>query len=449
MLPSHGIPRDELMATLERYREDDLAWRSGRTFGYVYDAGPEVEAVAREAFTRYLSENALDPTSFPSLLRLENELLGIARAHLRGGPDAAGAFTSGGTESILCAVKAARDLARATRPEVREPEMVLPETAHAAFHKAGHYLGVKPIVTGVDPVTMAADPEAIRAALGPRTILVVGSAPSYAHGVVDPIREIAGLAADRGLPCHVDACVGGWLLPFLARLGQAVPEFDLAVPGVTSISMDLHKYAFTPKGASIVLYRTAALREHQIYACATWSGYSVINMTVQSSKSGGPLAAAWAVLRFLGDDGYLAIARRVRDATRALLEGLPAAGMRVVGRPDMCVLAFTCDDASVFHIADEMRERGWYVQPQLRRGASPETLHLTVGPMNEPLVAPFLVDLAASAEAARRLPPPASIPVDLAAGLPRRMAPVQALMNQASPALVERALIEHWGRIFR
>jgi glutamate/tyrosine decarboxylase-like PLP-dependent enzyme len=313
--------KEEIFATLEGYRAGDIEWRTGRTFGFVYDAGPEVEEVAKKAFTMYLSENGLDPTSFPSLLRMENEVMALAREQLGAGPDAAGAFTSGGTESILCAVKAARDMARATRPELRDPEIVLPESAHAAFHKAGHYFGVKMVTTGVDPVTMAADPAAIRAAVGPRTILVVASAPSYAHGVVDPVREIAAVAAERDLPCHVDACVGGWMLPYFRRLGAEIPDYDFRVPGVTSMSMDLHKYAFAPKGASVVMYRNAALRRHQIYACSGWSGYSVVNMTVQSSKSGGPLAAAWATLRFLGDEGYLELARKMRAITAALIDG--------------------------------------------------------------------------------------------------------------------------------
>ncbi len=449
MLPTKGQSKEDLFATLESYREGDIAWRSGRSFGFVYDAGPEVEAVAKQAFTMYLSENGLDPTSFPSLLRIENELMAMAREHLHGGPEAAGAFTSGGTESILCAVKAARDLARVARPDVREPEMVLPETAHAAFHKAGHYFGVKPVMTGVDPVTMAADPEAIRAAITPRTILVVASAPSYAHGVVDPVREIAAMAAERDLPCHVDACVGGWLLPFFRRLGTEVPEYDFRVPGVTSISMDLHKYAFAPKGASVIMYRSAALRRHQIFACAGWSGYSVVNMTVQSSKSGGPVAAAWAVLRFLGDEGYLDLARRMRATTQAVIEGLPRAGMRVVGRPDMCVLSFTTEEASVFHVADEMRERGWYVQPQLRRGDVRENLHLTIGPTNERWIPRFLDDLAASVETARTLPPPSTFAVDPSAGLPRRLAPVHDMLNNLPAEAVEKLLVEYWTQIFR
>lgn len=443
-----GLSRQEIFETLARYKEADVPWREARAFGFVYDGGREVEAVAREAYGAFLGENGIDPTSFPSLLRIENELMATARAQLHGGPDSVGAFTSGGTESILCAVKAARDLARAARPDVREPEMVLPVTAHAAFHKAAAYFGVRAVVTPVDPTTRAADPDAMRAAMSPRTILVVGSAPSFAHGVVDPIREIAAIAAERDVPCHVDACVGGWLLPYFRQLGQDVPDFDFRVPGVTSMSMDLHKYAFAPKGASVVFYRNAALRRHQIFACAEWTGYSVINMSVQSSKSGGPLAAAWAVTRFLGHEGYLELARRTRTATRALLDGGTRLGMSVVGRPDMCVVALAFDEASVFHVADELHERGWHVQPQHARGGAPEALHFTLGPTHEPVIEGFLGDLAASLEAARPLPPPETLVPDLSRGLPRRMAAVHAQLNRLPPSEVEKLLVEFWGQIF-
>lgn len=447
ILPARGESREAIFAALDELRRGDLAWREGRAFGFVYDAGPEVEAVAKQAYAAFLGENGLDPTSFPSLLRLENEVLAMARAQLGAPEGAAGAFTSGGTESILCAVKAARELARERRPELTAPEMVLPITAHAAFHKAAQYFGVRPVVTAVDPVTMAADPEAVRGAIGERTILVVASAPSYAHGVVDPVREIAAAAAAREVPCHVDACVGGWLLPCFRQLGQVVPDYDFSVPGVTSMSMDLHKYAFTPKGASVVMYRSEALRRHQIFASAGWTGYSVVNMTVQSSKSGGPIAAAWAVLRFLGADGYLALARRMRDATREIAAGATRLGMRVVGRPDMSLLALTGGD--VFHIADELKERGWYVQPQLARGPAPAALHLTIGPTHAPQVAAFLADLEASIAAARALPPSSSLAPDLSHGLPRRLAAVHAALNAMPPAEVEALLVGFWGQLFR
>ncbi len=291
-IPPRGASREQVLSRLEAFRAGDMPWRDGRTWAYVYDPGREAESLIKEAYASYLSENALDPTVFPSALRMENEIVAMAATHLAGDASVVGNFTSGGTESILLAVKAAREWARAERPELDEPEIVLPETAHAAFHKACHYLGVRAVPAAVDAASFRADPDAMRAAISPRTILLVGSAVSYAHGVVDPIPEIARLAQERGLLCHVDACIGGFLLPYFRRLGGDHPDFDFRVPGVTSISLDLHKYAFAAKGASTILYRDAALRRHQLWACSSWSGYTLINATVQSTKSAGPVAGA-------------------------------------------------------------------------------------------------------------------------------------------------------------
>ncbi|GIW41782.1 MAG: aspartate aminotransferase family protein [Candidatus Binatia bacterium] len=473
-LPEKGLSPEEILRRLETYRSDDMPWREGRTWAYIYDPGREAEEVIHRAYTMYLTENALDPTVFPSTLRLENEVIGIAAEHLGGDDQVVGNFTSGGTESILLAVKAARDYARKTRPGIERPEMVLPVTAHAAFQKAGHYLGVEPVLVPVDPVSFRADVEAIRRAITPRTILLVGSAVSYAHGVVDPIPEIAALARERAIWLHVDACMGGFLLPYFRRLGAEFPDFDFRVDGVTSISMDFHKYAFAAKGASSVLYRSREYRKCQMYACANWPGYTVINATVQSTKSAGPVAAAWAVLHFFGDEGYLEIARRVKEATEKVVRGIEAIpGLRVLGRPDMNLVAFTSDEASVFHIVDEMRARSWYVQPQLAYPGSKENIHLSINPTSVRWVEDFLRDLRDAVESAKKLPPgklaalvrehlPAGGSFDentfdalaAAAGiegekLPSRMAEINEVLNALSPAQREELLVEFLDRLYR
>ncbi len=405
-IPKTGQSKDELFETMEGFRADDADWRSGRTWGYVYDAGREAREVAKRAYSMFLSENALDPTVYPSLLRFENEVVAMVTAHLEAPEGVVGNFTSGGTESIMLAVKAARDSFRARRPEIREPEMILPVTAHAAFQKAAHYLDVKPVLVPVADQTFKADVAAMKQAIGPNTILLVGSAPSYAHGVIDPIGEIGQLALEHDLLFHVDACIGGFLLPYFRRLGAPVPDFDFRVSGVTSLSIDLHKYAYCAKGASLVLYRDRDLRKHQVFSCARWTGYSVVNPTVQSSKSGGPLAAAWAVLNFIGDDGYLEFARSLREATQKIVAGIDASeDLHMLGRPEMSLMAFTSDTVSVFHVADEMKQRGWYVQPQLSFSGSKQNIHLSVAPSNVPWVDELLADLAESVEAARQLPP--------------------------------------------
>jgi len=385
-----------------------------------------------------------------------------------------GNFTSGGTESIILAVKTARDHARATRPTVTRPEVILPVTAHAAFQKACHYLDVVPVRVPVDTTTFKADVDAIGRAITPNTVLLVGSAVSYAHGVVDDIPALGALAQERGLLLHVDGCMGGFLLPYFRRLGVAVPPFDFSVPGVTSISMDFHKYAFAAKGASVILQRNKDLRRHQIYTCAQWTGYSVVNPTVQSTKSGGPLAAAWAALNFIGDDGYLKLARQALDATTAIVAAIDAMDdLRMLGRPQMNMVAFTSDTVNVFHIIDEMKTRGWYVQPQLGFHGSKENIHLSVNPASAKWVEPFLEDLKACTAIAKTMPSgaiaatireafatvaPADVTPEMlgqmlamagAGGnaLPTRMAEVNEVLNALPAGLTEVLLTEYMNQL--
>ena len=475
-IPKKGLSKDEVFRRLEAFRADDMPWRDGRTWAYVYDPGKEAEEVIKKAFALYLTENALDPTVFPSMMRLENDLVAMAAKHLRGDENVVGNFTSGGTESILLAVKTARDRARDLRPEIREPELLLPTTAHAAFHKACHYLDVRPVLAPVDPKTFKADPAAMRAAVTENTILMVGSAVSYAHGVVDPIRELGEIALEKDLLLHVDGCMGGFLLPYFRRLGAPVPDFEFHVPGVTSISMDFHKYAFAAKGASVILNRSKELRKYQIYACSNWTGYTVINPTVQSTKSGGPLAGAWAALCFIGDDGYLEIARTVLDMTRKIADGVKQIpGLRLLGEPEMNLVAFASDEVSVFHVIDEMKQRGWYIQPQFGYGDSKENIHLSVNPASARWVEPMLADLRDCVEKARSLPSgelaaklgPALRAVDPAtlgddqlrgmlamagaggAALPSRMAEVNEVMNSLPVKLREKLLVTYLNELYR
>lgn len=477
-LPETGWSRDQIFATLTELKAHDLATEGGAAFAYVYDGGErEAAALAVDAYRMFLASNGLDPTAFPSLLRLENEVIGFAAAHLGGGPEAAGSFTSGGTESLILAVKTARDWARQHRPEVTAPELVLPVTAHASLHKAAHYLGLKVVATPVDPVTFKADVAAIEAAITANTVLIAASAASYAHGVVDPIAEIGAIAQARGILLHVDACIGGFLLPYFRRLGAPVPAFDLSVPGVTSISMDLHKYGYAPKGASVILYRDKQLRRHQFYACADWTGYTVINATVQSTKSGGPLAAAWALLHALGDAGYLELARRTLAATRTIVAGVAALpGVRVLGTPEMSLVAFTAEGGgpAAFHIADAMKARGWLVQAQLQGRGSPTNLHLTISAGHLAVADRFLADLRAAVEEARAQPPDEGLAMLLQAAatmdftalsdesfaqalalagvrdgqLPARMAGINALLDALPAAAREVALISFLNDLY-
>ena len=265
-IPQQGLSKEEILSTLQAFKSRDMDWKAGKVWCYVYNPGEDPAEVTREAYMSYLSENGLDPSVFPSMLKIETDVVRAVINLLRGDSHAVGHLTSGGTESIMLAVKTARDKARAEHPELTQPEMVLPKTAHAAFHKAAQYLCVRPVLVDIDPQTFKVRAEDMRAAITPNTILLVASAPSYSQGVIDPIDEIGEIAQANDLLFHVDACVGGLHLSFMRKLGYDVPDFDFTVPGVTSISTDLHKYGYAAKGCSAILYRSKDIRKYQIFA---------------------------------------------------------------------------------------------------------------------------------------------------------------------------------------
>ncbi|MBS3733171.1 MAG: aminotransferase class V-fold PLP-dependent enzyme [Desulfobacterales bacterium] len=404
-IPESGISGSEIFERLDACKKDDVDWASGRVFGYVFDPGAEILDFAKQVYNRFLTENALDFTVYPSLLRLENDLVAIMRTHLRGGDQVVGNFTSGGTESILLAVKAARDYYRRHRPEIENPEMILPSTAHAAFHKAAHYFGIRARTVSVNPGTFQADAKEIEKHITGNTIFMAGSAPTYTQGVIDPIAELSELARKNKIWFHTDACMGGFLLPYFRRLGCSVPDFDFSLPGVNSLSVDLHKYAYAPKGASVILYRDPGLRKFQMFAFSRWLGYTMINPTVQSTKSGGPLAAAWAVLHYVGDEKYLAFAEKKLEATRKIRQAIEAVPeLYILGRPEMTLLSFSSDQVNIFHIIDEMRIRGWYIQPSFSYDNTPANIHLSVNLSNAGQTEEFAADLADSVENAKTLP---------------------------------------------
>ncbi|MBS3808809.1 MAG: aspartate aminotransferase family protein [Desulfobacterales bacterium] len=472
-IPSSGMKDAEVFAKLDEYRKDDVDWSSGRVFGYVFDPGKEIMDFAKKVYNKFLTENALDFSVYPSLLRLENDLVAMLRDHLRGDDQVVGNFTSGGTESILLAVKAARDYFRLHRPEIETPEMILPSTAHAAFHKAAHYFGIKTVTIPVDSGTFRADVKETEKNITGNTIFMTGSAPSYTQGVIDPIAKLSDIARQKGIWFHTDACMGGFLLPYFKRLGRAVPDFDFSLPGVNSISVDLHKYAYAPKGASLILHRTPDLRKFQMFAFSRWLGYTMINPTVQSTKSGGPLAAAWAVLNYVGDDKYLEFAKNKLEATREIREGIESIPeLYLLGQPEMTLLSFSSREVNIFHIIDEMHERGWYIQPSFSYQNIPANIHLSINLSNVGRTGEFISDLKESVKKAKTMPSGQLLSgvremmdeqgedflenVDslmALAGmeqgrLPERMAPVNEVLDSMSPQWREKILLEVTNRFF-
>lgn len=392
-LPTIGWSADHTLNQLEALRTNDVRWKEGRAFSLAYLASPEAHDLATEAYRRFSGENALNVEAFPSLRTMQNDVLAIVARWLSAPPSARGFFTSGGTESILMAMKAARDQFRHDKiRSIHRPNVVLPTSAHAAFHKAAAYFDIELRLVPVCSETWRADPEAMSRVADDDTIMFVASAPQYPQGVVDPVAEIASLAFERGANCHVDACMGGVTLPYLQRLGVTLPEWNFSVDGVTSMSIDLHKFGYAAKGASVIMYRTAELRSFQGFVTDDWLGGLYGSSGVLGTKSGGPIAAAWAVLHHIGDDGYLALTKAARDTTLEITEALNADPRLVVrAQPDATLVSFgsALPTLDIYAVADGLAARGWYVDRQ----APPPSIHLTVNAVHATTYREFLADL--------------------------------------------------------
>lgn len=439
-----------MLGALQAFKSRDMDWKAGKVWCYVYNPGEDPAEVVKEAYLSFLTENGLDPTVFPSMLKLETDVVRMLATLLRGDQNVVGHLTTGGTESIMLAVKTARDRARALHPEITQPEMVLPKTAHAAFHKAAHYLGVRPVVVPINPETFQVEAEAMRAAVTPNTILLVASAPSYSQGVIDPIVEIGKIAQEKDVLFHVDACVGGIHLSFMRELGYDVPDFDFTVPGVTSISADLHKYGYAAKGASCIMYRSKDIRKYQIFACTDTTAYTLINPTVLSTKSGGPMAGAWAILTYLGEEGFMRIVQSVQQATQKLIEGINAIPeLQVLGKPAMCMFSFKSDVINVYQLADRMAKRGWYIQGQFSTPYTPRSLHVSVNYGTIHQVDALLADLRACVDEVKRMQPIDSDSIRAMVAMALQSPDPEAAFNQlaASAGLVGTDLPEEMAFI--
>jgi sphinganine-1-phosphate aldolase len=390
-LPEDGWDPQTILSRLTEKRQGDVDWRSGRVWSLVYHVDDVHHQLLQDAYGQFLSENYLNPLAFQSLKGMEEEIVRTASELLQGDPKTVGVMSSGGTESIFLALYTYREWARKHRRRVKKPEIVVPETIHAAFQKAAHYLGltVKTVPVGED---QRVDPEAMFALVNRRTILLAASSPQYPHGVQDPIAEIAQFAQQKKIPLHVDACLGGFMLPWVEELGYPVAPFDFRVPGVTSISADLHKFGFAAKGASVILYRSMDYLKHQFYISTEWSGGIYAAATFQGSRSGGALAAAWASLYHFGRKGYLKLAREMMNGAQKFRQGIKGiSGLEIVGDPVMNVMAFRSTDPKVdiFAIADQLIEKGWFPD----RLQKPDALHVMIMPHHLPRIEAYLADI--------------------------------------------------------
>ena len=392
---ARGLSRDEIAAAMATLRADDQSWDDPRNLKASYFAGEDVTRIATEAFAQHMDDNVIyGASSYPSLPAYEAEVVAMGLEMLEAPEGAGGTVTTGGTESIAVAVKTARDWARDHKPRATAPEIVLPRTAHVAFDKAAHLFGLK-VRRMAGSVEYRADVAAMADAIGPNTVMIVASAPPYPYANVDPVREIAALAVAHDLWMHVDACVGGFILPFARDLGHAVPDFDFTVPGVTSMSADLHKYGYALRGSSLLLLRDAALEDYQRFESSDWPAGRYATMGIAGSRNGGPVASAWAVMRYLGRDGYRARVAKILDAKRRLIAGIEGiAGLAVLGAPEGGHFAFVSTDHDTSAIALAMTERSW----MLARGEDPAAIMLLLNHRHGEIVDDFLADLRAAVD---------------------------------------------------
>lgn len=388
-LPKDGIAWPELRAQLQDAGKGDVDWRGGRVPMFIHYAGDDVLEVAKQAYLMYFSENGLGLRAFGSLARFESEVVRMALTLMHGDDATRGAMTTGGTESIFLAVKAARDLAKQRRPGMGTPQIVMAQSAHPAFDKAAHFMGLQPVRTPLR-ADFTADPAAIAAAITPDTVIVVGSVPAFPHGVVDPITEIAAAASAQGVWMHVDACVGGYIAPFAQQIDPSIPAWDFAVPGVTSISADLHKYGYTAKGASTLLFRDADAFAGMGWFFDNWPRGQYFTHTLVGTRAGGAIAAAWAVMNYLGEAGYRRITQRVLDTRAAFQAGAARLGLETFGDPRLSILAYGSPKVDAAAVGARMTERGWVVGHVTEPAGFHHMLNLT----HEPIVDRYFDDLA-------------------------------------------------------
>jgi glutamate/tyrosine decarboxylase-like PLP-dependent enzyme len=396
-MPEKGTGWESLKREMTARGADDVKWRDGKTAVYVFNAGPDVERVQKEAYALFMSENGLGPLAFPSLKRMEDEVISMGLSLLHAPEGGAGNITSGGTDSITMALKTARDYARKEKGLKGTLNIVLPFSAHPAFDKAAHIMEIEVRRVPVDSGYLA-DVEAMGRAADGQTAMIAGSAPCFPYGLIDPIEKLGALAQTRGLWLHVDACVGGYIAPFVRMNGGDVPPFDFEVPGVSSMSADLHKYGYCAKGASTVLFRSEALRAHMIFDTQDWPGGRMITPTLAGTRPGGAIAAAWAVMNFLGVEGYRAKHRQVTDAREKIEAGVKALGFRVLGRPQLGIIAFTHDEIDPMAVWGKLFERGWFTSLT----TEPPGLHLMLSPFHLQVADTYLADLAWAAGEVRK-----------------------------------------------
>lgn len=401
--PKNGVSPEDVLKQMQEYKSEDVDWKRGRSFSLTYPVSNEHHEFLKKAHNMFFSENALNPMAFKSLRRFEHETIRMCSDIFHGGEDMVGLVTSGGTESLLMAIKSYRERARKLKPWILKPEIIVPETIHSAVDKGGYYFDVKVRHAPIGP-DFRVDLKAVRKMINRNTILIMGSAPQYPQGVVDPIIQLGEIAEEYNIPLHVDACIGGFVLPFIEKLGYPVPVFDFRIPGVTSISADIHKYGYAAKGASALMYRNMDYMKYQFFVYTKWKGGGIYaSPSLPGTRPGGPIAAAWATLMKLGEDGYLDLTKQVletRDYFIKELAKIPE--LKLMAYPDSTLVSFTSQYSKIgiYAVADQLQAKGWNVTRQ----QDPESIHLTISPAHKEFMPEFVADLKQAVEEVKNHP---------------------------------------------
>lgn len=394
-LPKTGLEKAQIFSQLEDFKKKDVDWKKGRVFSLVFHPGNEASEVVKEAYKMYSSENGLNPTVFKSLKQMENDIISFTASLLNAPETAVGTMTSGGTESIISAVKAAKKFAIDKNKSLSKPNIVLPESAHPAFNKAADYFSLE--VRAVKCLgALEPDMEQYRSLIDGNTVMIVGSSPAYPHGHIDPLEKLSELAIEKDLWLHVDACVGGFLLPFLEQLGHSVPVFDFRLPGVSSISLDIHKYGYGPKGASVVFYRNSEKRKKQFFVYTKWIGGLYVSPSISGTRPGGAIAGSWAIMNFLGSNGYKKMAQETLEAAQKVQRAVNTIpDLKITGNPLTTIFSIhSTGKIDIFRLGDELSILGWHLDRQL----APPSLHMTISYGHVTYIDEFIRDLKIAVE---------------------------------------------------
>jgi sphinganine-1-phosphate aldolase len=403
-LPEQGWSKEDVLNLMkECTKTEDVIWTKGQLSGAIYHGGTDHQKFLNECFSMYSLANPLHSDIWPSIMKFDAEVIAMTASLVNGGLNTVcGCSSSGGTESIILAVKAHRDYWR-DNFDIHAPEIIASVSAHPALEKGCDLMNIKLVKIDMDPVTMKIDMNALRRAIGPNTIMLYASSPSYPYGVMDPIREMSKLAKWYNIGLHVDCCLGGFVLPFAKKAGYPIPDFDFSLPGVTSMSLDTHKYGYTLKGSSVLLFRNNQLRQSMYFCYADWTGGLYTTATLAGSRSGGLIAQCWASLMTMGEHGYTENVKMILDETQKVAAGIPAIdGLKLMGKPDAMIVAFgtTDEKLNVYSVGDKMHAKGW----SLNSLQKPASIHLCLTVKHIGKSEKFLEDLAASVAEVRANP---------------------------------------------